>query len=283
VNLQPGQWPDGAKCIVAITIDWDGHSLEVGRGLEPVGIRAAGGYSARRGVRRMLDMFERHEIAATFFVPGYDAERHAEGVRELIDAGHEVSTHGYTHESDVLERDQERELLERSHRILAAVTGTAPIGWRSPSGRKTHWTTSVLRDLGYRYESSDKDYERPYPVVVEGEPSTQMIEFPNNTIGPGLDDAPLWAQGVAPHEVLELWKAEFEAIYEDGGYFMLTYHPRAGFGTGPPSRAHVVDQLVTHIKGFDGIHFTRLGDLAEWCLDPQHGFVDPPIRIGGRV
>ena len=54
MNLAPAQWPDGAKCIVAITIDWDGHSLEVGRGLEPVGIRAAGGYSARRGGRRAV-------------------------------------------------------------------------------------------------------------------------------------------------------------------------------------------------------------------------------------
>ncbi|MDP6606895.1 MAG: polysaccharide deacetylase family protein [Dehalococcoidia bacterium] len=276
------QWPDGAKCIAAITVDWDGHSLEVGRDLEPVGIRAAGGYSARRGVHRMLDIFGRHEIAATFFVPGYDAEQHANGVRELIAAGHEVGAHGYTHESGVLGREEEQELLERSHAILSDVTGTPPVGWRSPSGRKTHWTTSVLRRLGYIYESSDKDYERPYPTVVEGEPSTEMIEFPNNTLGPGLDDAPLWTAGVAPYEVLDLWKAEFDAIYADEGYFVLTFHPRAGFGTGTPARAHVVDELLTHIRAHDGVHFTRFDELARWCLEADHGFLDPPARIGGR-
>ena len=151
MNLQPAQWPDGAKCIVAITIDWDGHSLEVGRGLEPVGIRAAGGYSARRGVRRMLDMFERHQIAATFFVPGYDAERHPEGVRGLIDAGHEVGTHGYTHESDLLERDQERELLERAvspHPKTSPGCATSAIGTRAATrttSAPTPWSSRANR------------------------------------------------------------------------------------------------------------------------------------------
>ena len=55
-------WPNGARCVVAFTVDFDGTGNERGHNYDPVGIRSAGGYSARRGVPRMLDIFERRGI-----------------------------------------------------------------------------------------------------------------------------------------------------------------------------------------------------------------------------
>jgi peptidoglycan-N-acetylglucosamine deacetylase len=109
-----------------------------------------------------------------------------------------------------------------------------------------------------------------------------MIELPNNTSI--LDDAPLYVDGAfTPNEVLELWKTEFDALYHDTGYYMLTYHPRAGFGSGTPSRARVIDRLIAFIKTYPGVCFVRLVDLAEWCLDPANGFMDTSVRIGARA
>lgn len=276
------RWPNGARCVAAFTVDFDGTGNEVGQGLEPVGIRSAGGYSARRGIPRMLDMFERHGIPATFFVPGYDAEQNPDTVRAIIDAGHEIGAHGYLHESFDLELDEEERLLRRSHDILTDLAGTSPVGWRSPGGKKSSRTLAVLQELGYVYDSSDKDYDQPYPAIVETRKSTEMVELPNNTSS--LDDAPLYVNGaVTPREMLELWKAEFDSIYNDSGYFMLTFHPRAGFGSGIPSRARVIDRLLAYIKSFPDVHFTRLDELARWCLEPENGHMNHSTWIGGRA
>lgn len=276
------RWPGDARCIVALTVDFDGTGNERGLGLDPVGIHAAGGYSARRGIPRMLEIFARHGVPATFFVPGYDAETHPDTVKAIAEAGHEIAAHGYLHERWDVPPDEEEALLKKTHSILSDLVGKPPRGWRSPGGKKSDRTLAVLRDLGYIYDSSDKDYDLPYPAIVAGSPSREMIEFPNNTSS--LDDFPLYVEGAAtPSEVLALWTAEFETLYRDTGYFVLTYHPRAGFGSGIPSRARVIDRLIAHIKGFPGVRFVRLGELAEWCLDPAHGFLDTSIRIGARA
>lgn len=281
---RPSRWPDDARCVVAISVDFDGTGNEVGMGWEPVGTRSAGGYSARRGIPRMLDIFDRHGIPATFFVPGYDAEQHPETVRAIIAAGHEVAAHGYLHESFDVPLDEEERLLRTAHDILTDLTGTPPVGWRSPGGQKSSRTLAVLRDLGYLYDSSDKDFDLPYPAIVEGQPSREMIELPNNTSS--LDDAPLYVSGaVTPGEMLALWKAEFDTLYAEGGAFVLTCHPRAGFGSGIPSRARVIERLIGYIRAFPGVRFTRLDDLARWCLDPANGFMDVHEAgwIGGRA
>jgi peptidoglycan/xylan/chitin deacetylase (PgdA/CDA1 family) len=276
------QWPEGARCVVAFSVDFDGTGNEVGQGLEPVGARAAGGYSARQGIPRMLNIFDRHGIPATFFVPGYDAEQSPETVKDIIKAGHEVAAHGYVHESFDMELDEEERRLRQTHDILSDLMSASPIGWRSPGGKKSSRTLPVLRELGYIYDSSDKDYDQPYPAIVENTQSSEMIELPNNTSS--LDDAPLYVGGaLTPMEMLSLWKAEFDAIYTDRGYYMLTFHPRAGFGSGIPSRARVIDRLLAYIGGFPGVHFTRLDTLAQWCLDPQNGHMDHSVWIGGRA
>lgn len=276
------RWPEGKRCIVMISCDFDGTGNEVGQGHEPVGIRSAGGYSARRGIPRMLDIFDRHGIPATFFVPGYDAEQNPQTVKDIVCAGHEVAAHGYVHESFDVPLDEEERLLRKSHEILADLAGTPPVGWRSPGGKKSTRTLAVLSELGYIYDSSDKDHDRPYPAIVEGKQSAEMIELPNNTSS--LDDAPLYVLGaVTPIEMLQLWKAEFDSIYNDRGYFVLTFHPRAGFGSGIPSRARVIDRLLTYIRSFDGVHFMRADELARWCLDPANEFVNTSQWIGGRA
>jgi peptidoglycan-N-acetylglucosamine deacetylase len=275
------QWPEGKRCVALFTVDFDGTGNELGRGETPVGSRSGGYYSARRGVPRLLEIFDRHGVPATFFVPGYDAEQNPDSIRSIVAAGHEVAAHGYQHESFMVPPDEEERLLRLSHQILSEVSGARPLGWRSPGGQKSSITLRVLRELGYIYDSSDKDYDLPYPASIQGQPTSEMVEIPNNTSS--LDDFPLYVLGAqTPEEVLDLWKAEFDRIYNETGYFLLTFHPRPDFGTGLPSRARVIDRLMGYIQSFPDVHFSRMADLAQWCLDPAHGFLEPAQPIGGR-
>ncbi|RVT98910.1 polysaccharide deacetylase [Rhodovarius crocodyli] len=261
-------WPDGARCVVSVTVHMDGPALEVGRKQVPLGIHSRGRYSIKRGIPRHLDILARHGVPATFFMCGYDAEIAPGLMREVHAAGHEIAAHGYVHEGWDL-GDAEPELLERTHNILSDCVGEAPVGWCSPSGRKSALTLPTLRRLGYIYDASEKDDDTPYLATVGDTVSDQMIVLPNNTVS--LDDVPAYREGQAlAAEVLENWIQELHAIHAGAGYLHLTYHPRSGFGSGIPARAAVVDAFLAEARRLPGVHFCTLKDLARHCLaQPQ--------------
>lgn len=264
------RWPSGVRCVCMLTVDFDGPSHEIGRKLRPLGVNSWGRYSGRRGVPRYLDLFEKHGIPSTFFVPGYDAEYYPDVVKDIHRRGFEVAAHGYLHEAWELGGEEE-ELLERTHNILSDLLGVAPVGWRSPSGRKTARTMRVLRKLDYVYDSSDKDYDLPYLVRLDGERLTEMVEIPNNTYS--LDDFPWYKFSMTPaSEVLTHWKQEFDSLYAEHGYFMLTFHPRSGWGSGGPARGAVIEEMIRYIKQHEGVRFLNLRELADWCLSNPNEF-----------
>ena len=189
-------FPDEARCVVLVGIDFDGPSHEVGRGIAPLGKNSCGRYSARDGVPRHLEMLQKHDVPATFFIPGYDAEHHPDSVIEIDRCGHEVAAHGYLHEAWPLESAEEEVLLKKTDAILRELTGKPVLGWRSPSGRKSDSTLGVLKSMGYIYDSSEKDFDRPYRARFGNGPEDVIIELPNNAYS--LDDFPFYKFSYTP-------------------------------------------------------------------------------------
>ncbi len=111
-----------------------------------------------RNVARLLELFSNHRIEATFFVLGWIAERHPDVVREIARRGHEVASHGYSH--NMLTRMTPREFeadLTLSLETLARAGAPTVMGFRAPTfsvTRKTMWATDVLKTRGLRYDSS---------------------------------------------------------------------------------------------------------------------------------
>ncbi len=257
--------PGRARCIVTYTVDFDGLSNEVGKGFVPLGLHSAGRYSAKKGVPRHLDMLDRLGIPCTFFVPGYDAESFPETVRAISQAGHEVGAHGYVHEGTLMEPEEEIRRLKLTHTILGDILGgSGPRGWRSPSGQKTSVTLPTLRSLGYVYDSSDKDADAPYMLDIGG--AGAMVEIPNNTYS--LDDFPFFNYSMTPvSEVVTQWKREFDTRYALGGFFMLTVHPRSGWGSGTPSRVSGVEEVLRYIQRHQDVKFMNMTELSNFVSD----------------
>lgn len=254
------------RCVVLIGIDFDGPSHEVGRGIAPLGKHSWGNYSARCGVPRHMEMLARHDVKATFFVPGYDAERHPQTIEQIDRNGFEVAAHGYLHEAWELGVEEEEALLRKTDRILGEIVKKPVLGWRSPSGRKSDRTMAVLKSMGYLYDSSDKDYDRPYRLRFGKGEDDIIIELPNNTYS--LDDFPFYKFSYTPpSEVLDQWKAEFDAIYGADRFFVLSLHPRAGWGSGTPSHTRILSNLITYMKSHDGVHFMEARGFANWCQE----------------
>lgn len=109
-------------------------------------------------VERILTLLEEHGTKATFFTLGWIAERYPHLVRKIVEAGHEVASHGYGHEraSDLTEAAFYSD-IDSSRKLLEDLTGCQVKGYRAPSfsiGEKNLWAFDCLEKAGYRYSSS---------------------------------------------------------------------------------------------------------------------------------
>ncbi|MFM9961957.1 MAG: XrtA system polysaccharide deacetylase [Planctomycetaceae bacterium] len=111
-----------------------------------------------RSTRTTLELLDRHQTKATFFVLGWVAEQLPELVREVAARGHEVASRGfYRRNIRELSRTEFKEDLARTREALEAATGQRVIGHRVADGwfqPDDLWTLEVLAEEGYLYDSS---------------------------------------------------------------------------------------------------------------------------------
>lgn len=98
-----------------------------------------GVFGATVGIDRLLKLWDKYNIKATWFAPAHSVESFPKQIRKIVDAGHEIGLHGYTHEFvSTLSEQQQRDVLEKSIKVLHEFTGKRPRGWTAPA-----WSTSV--------------------------------------------------------------------------------------------------------------------------------------------
>ena len=133
-----------------------------------------------RNVQRLLMLFAQHGAHATFFTLGWVAERYPQLVRQIVDQGHELASHGYGHErASDLSREAFTQDIVRAKHLLEDIGGRAVLGYRAPSfsiGTGNLWAFDCLQASGHRYSSSI------YPIKHDHY---------------GMPDAPRFAHAVA--------------------------------------------------------------------------------------
>jgi polysaccharide deacetylase family protein (PEP-CTERM system associated) len=106
----------------------------------------------------VLALFDRAGVKGTFFTLGWVAERAPKLIRKIVDAGHELASHGYDHKRVFLMDATEFAAdLAKTRKLLEDAGGVAVRGYRAPSfsiDARTPWAHAVLADAGYRYSSS---------------------------------------------------------------------------------------------------------------------------------
>ncbi|MCX7918804.1 MAG: polysaccharide deacetylase family protein [bacterium] len=111
-----------------------------------------------QSIFRFLELFHSYNIHATFFVVGSDLENPevANQVKRLVDAGHEIANHSYSHPLNfsLLSTADKRNEILNADRILRKITGKIVRGFRSPAYAIDTETLMVLTELGYQYDSS---------------------------------------------------------------------------------------------------------------------------------
>ncbi|SPE63608.1 putative urate catabolism protein [Streptomyces netropsis] len=275
-SLKPDVWPQGAKAAVALSFDPDHESIPLRDGETRPGKLSQGEFGARVGVPRILALLERCSLPATFFMPAVCALLRPDEARGYTERGHEVGIHGWIHERNMeLDPKNERDLMFRCADTLERLSGQRPVGIRTPSWDFSDATLAISRELGLLYDSSLMADDDPYEIVADGEP-TGMVELPPEWI---RDDAIYFPMDrytalrpyAMPRHVVGIWRDEFDAAYAEGGLFQMTMHPHV---IGHRSRMVVLEELLEHIAGHEGIWYATHAEVAAYVksrseTDPQ--------------
>jgi peptidoglycan/xylan/chitin deacetylase (PgdA/CDA1 family) len=248
-----------------------------------------GMFAGEVGAPRLLKLFKRMDLQTTWFIPGHSIETFPEQMQAVADAGHEIGIHGYSHENPIaMTRQQEEAVLDKSIELVTRLAGKRPSGYVAPWWEFSNVTNELLIERGIVYDHSLMHHDfQPYRVrvgdswtkidyskrpdewmkpLVRGT-ETGLIELPANWY---LDDLPPMmfikkapnSQGfVNPRHLEEMWRDQFDWVYREYDYaiFPITIHPDV---SGRPQVLLMLERLIGYMKGFAGVKFVRMEEMA---------------------
>jgi len=169
-------------------------------------------YRAEASTRRLLDLFDQRGVRATFFVLGWVARRSPQLVREIHARGHEVASHGMSHELVFQQTPKVfRAETAEAKQLLEDAIGAPILGYRASTysiTRASLWALDILHDLGFAYDSSIFPVRHDVYGIPDAAPVPSLIETP---LGSRIVEFPMSATPVLG----------FRVPISGGGYFRL--------------------------------------------------------------
>ena len=254
-------------------------------------------FAGEVGTPRLLKLFDRVGIKTTWFVPGHSIDTFPQETAAIVEAGHEIVMHGYSHENPIaMTPEQEEAVLVKCIELITGVSGKRPTGYVAPWWEFSHVTNELLLKHGIKYDHSlmHRDFECYYVRVgdswtnidfskpasewmqglVRGE-ETGLVEIPANWY---LDDLPpmMFIKGspnshgfVNPRDIEQIWKDQFDYVYRefDDAVFPITIHPDV---SGRPQVLLMLERLIAYITSHPGIQFCTFNEIADDFLSRPH-------------
>ena len=171
----PPTWPAGHRAALVVSIDVDGeYGVIAQHGASDWYWRAQAQYDLDAGLIRLLELLADYDIRATFCWVGRVAEERPDAVRSVSAARHEIATHGWDHQIYTrMTREEQCEDLIRTRDHLATLTGTVPVGHKSPFWHSTPDTVPLLQELGFQWNMDVALGD--LPVVQRPDPTREPI------------------------------------------------------------------------------------------------------------
>jgi len=247
-------------------------------------------FAGEVGSLRLVKLFERFGIKTTWFIPGHSIETFPDQMRAVVEAGHEVGIHGYSHENPIeMTPEQEEAVLDKCIGLVTKLSGKRPAGYVAPWWEFSPVSNELLLKKGIKYDHSlmHRDFE-PYYVrvgdawtkidyakqpqdwmhpLVRGQ-ETDLIEIPASW---HLDDLPPMmfikkapnSHGfVNPRDIEQLWRDQFDWVYREYDYavFPITIHPDI---SGRPQVLMMLERLYSHMIRHPGVRFVTMDEIAD--------------------
>lgn len=249
-----------------------------------------GMFAGEVGTPRLVKLFERFGIKTSWFVPGHSMETFPEQIKMVVEAGHEIGLHGYSHENPIaMTPEQEEAVLDKCIELCQKLTGRRPTGYVAPWWEFSQVTNELLLKKGFKYDHSlmhhdfqpyyvrtgDKwtkiDYSKPpsawmKPLIRGTE--TDLVEIPASWY---LDDLPPMmfikaapnSHGfVSAHDIEQIFRDQFDWVYREYDYavFPMTIHPDVA---GRPHVLLMLERLYSHIIRHPGVRFVTMDQIAD--------------------
>jgi len=212
----------GAFARVINPVDWDKYPSRV-----------------ERNTNRLMEIFDDHNVKATFFVLGWVAERYQYLVRAIAENGHEIACHGYSHQ--LIYQQDKAVFYEETARAKACLEDQAQksiLGYRAASYSITLeslWALDTLAELGFSYDSSifpvrHDRYGIPdsprFPYRLQTANGDTLIEYPPSTLALGAYHLPVGGGGYFRIYPYSLTRSALNHINrKEKQAFMFYLHP----------------------------------------------------------
>ncbi|KAL4876885.1 hypothetical protein BJY04DRAFT_222561 [Aspergillus karnatakaensis] len=276
-------WPKGAKIALSFVINYEegaertplngdaqseNHLWEQSNIAPRMGERAANSesdydYGSRRGVWRLLDLFEAQNLPVTVYAVGMALEKNPEVARACIAGGHEIASHGYRWiDYHSVGAENEKLYIQRQMECLKTLTGEYPVGWYC--GRLSPYSRALIHEVHEEletpllWEADSYADDLPYWVDVPAEKESAtpkgmlMIPYSYDCNDLKYHSPQGWSSAA---DFTQHLKNAFDILYEEGGegspkMMTIALHCRI---SGKPGRAKAMKEFVEYVqqkKGF---------------------------------
>jgi len=200
---------------------------------------------------------------------GMAVERYPEAARAIVDAGHEVVSHGWRWiDYQFVSEEVEREHIRRAIASIERAAGARPLGWYtgrlSPNTRRL-----VVEEGGFLYDADAYNDDLPYWVEVAGRPHLVVpYTLDNNDMKFGTLHG--FSTG---DEFFTYLRDAFDVLYAEGGdrpkMMSVGLHMRL---VGRPGRIGALARFLDHVQRHEAVWICRRLDIARhWIARHPHG------------
>jgi allantoinase len=283
------KWPGGARLALQIVMNYEEggersvlhgdtesesflHEVvatEPLSGVRNMNVESVYEYGSRAGFWRLMRMFAERGIKITVYAIAMALERHPAAAAAIVEAGHEVMSHGWRWiDYQFMGEEEERAHMRRAVEILTRLTGSRPLGWytgrQSPNTRRL-----VVEEGGFLYDADAYNDDLPYWVTVSGKGHLVIpYTLDNNDMKFGV------AQGFNTGEDFYTYLRDaFDVLYAEGAtaprMMSVGLHMRLA---GRPGRAAGLARFLDHVLKHDRVWICRRVDIA------RHWMVTHPYR-----
>lgn len=220
-------------------------------------------YGSRVGFWRILNIFARRRLPLTAFAVATALERNPAAAVALLEAGHEVATHGYKWvDYQHVPRDVEDAHIRAAIAVHARICGTPPAGFYQ--GRMSPNTRAIIREIGgFRYDSDSYADELPFwePGSVEAGRPHLIVPYTLDANDMRFSTVSGFGQGEDFYLYL---RDAFDQLWLEGDdcprMLSIGLHSRL---VGRPARARALERFLDHIERHDRVWVARRIDIAE--------------------
>ena len=269
------RWPGGKRVAVIFNIAYEAWSDGQAPGIGPMGnvlkpgffdtnAHSWASFGLVRGIHRLLNIAEKHQIKTSIMVNGVICERDPETVRHLADLGHEIINHSWGMDVIPVYFDEaaERANLQRNHELLERTAGVTPKGWISPRGTGSQITSRLLAEAGYTHHGDVNDDDRPYVMEFDGR---RIVGIP---LTMDVNDLPTCIRyGHGPRHMLEAFKDTFAAMREHESVPLMLDVTAHTHVLGRPAGAWVYDEIMGLVKAAPDVWICTRAEMAQYVLD----------------